>query len=240
MAPKKVAAAGKENGEPVAGVENGVLAAEKTKAKPKVAKIKALGHPTTLSMVVEALKKEPEKKGTSVPAIRNRILAAHPTVDRIRLRFLLKSALNKGIEKGILVRPTNSGATGATGRFKLAKPGTKPKEESDGKTSENADPNVQPKKTEKTKEKPKKEAVKKVPKKSKADKGESKAASKPKKDTAEKTTKAPAPAKKPKAKIAAAEEGAIPKKRAVKMKAESPEKDSEEKPTAKVVKKGKK
>ncbi|KAG8545921.1 hypothetical protein GDO81_020121 [Engystomops pustulosus] len=249
MAPKKVAAAASA---PEKGQEQ-VPAAE-TKAKPKMAKPKLLGHPSTLSMVVEALKTS-ERKGTSVQAIRTRILAAHPTVDAVRLKFHLRSALNKGIEKGILIRPPNSSSTGATGRFKLAKPGAKSKAGGEDKMSENVDPNVQPK--EKTKEKPKK----KVPKKPKAEKGEAKdedvekekakgkekapevkaAAAKPKKGAGEKTSKAPAPAKKPKAKAPAAEEEAKPKKEKAKKKtAEPQEENPEEKPAAKSSKKGKK
>ncbi|XP_056384294.1 protein B4 isoform X3 [Hyla sarda] len=223
---------------------------EETKAKPKVVKLKTLGHPPTLTMVVEVLKKNPERKGTSVPAIRNHILAAHPTVDAIRLKFLLRSALNKGIEKGILIRPPNSNATGATGRFKLAKPGLKSK----GNVSENVDPNVQPKeKTVKSKEKVKK-VVKKVSKKPKADK-ESKAeenteedndtdkkeetpepqgaASKPKKQATGNKNKAPAPAKKPKSKTVAAEEGEKPKKVSAKKAGSAKTKETEEKSSVK-------
>ncbi|XP_075688541.1 histone H1.8 [Rhinoderma darwinii] len=216
--------------------------------------MKSLGHPPTLSMVVEVLKKSSERKGTSVPAIRAHILAAHPTVDPVRLKFLLRSALNKGIEKGILVRPANSSATGATGRFKLAKPGTKSKEGSDSKISENADPNVQSKET---KEKATKKVAKKVSKKPEAEKEESQdekteeakvtekkektpaepKMAKPKKEAPEKTAKAPAPAKKPKSK--AAEEGAKPKKEPAK-KAESAKAKETEKTTARSSKKGKK
>ncbi|XP_073431066.1 histone H1.8 [Dendrobates tinctorius] len=243
MGPKKAADGAKEEGDAAA-----VSTLKETKAKQKVVKVKTMSHPSTLSMVVEAIKKDSERKGTSVQAIRNRILLAHPTVDPVRLRFLLKAALNKGIEKGILVRPTNSNASGATGRFKLAKPGAKPKVE-----GENVDPNVQPK--EKT-EKPKKKVVK-VSKKPKAAKGEPKAdenmgdkaadkkerppeakaaGSKPKKSAAEKMDKGLTAAKKPKAKALSAEEGAKPKKEPAKKKA----KDGEEKPTAKSSKKGKK
>ncbi|CAJ0941490.1 unnamed protein product [Ranitomeya imitator] len=235
MGPKKMAAAA--DGETTSG---------KTKEKPKVVKMKTLSRPSTLSMVVEALKKNPERKGTSVPAIRKHILLAHPTADPVRLRYLLRNALNKGLEKGILVRPRNSNASGATGRFKLAKPGAKPKVE-----GENMDPNVQPK--EKT-VKPKKKVVtvSKKPKAAKvgskavenmedkaADKKESPpeakaAGSKPKKSAAEKTDKGSTVTKKPKAQALSAE-GAKPKKEPVKK-----TKDGEEKPTAKSSKKAKK
>ncbi|XP_075039811.1 histone H1.8 [Mixophyes fleayi] len=253
MAPKKVPAASaavveKEEKKPVE--EN-----SKEKAKP-VKLVKNLGHPPTLAMVIEVLKKNSERKGTSAQAIRTRILAAHPTVDPVRLKFLLRSALNKGIEKGILIRPANSSATGATGRFKLAKPGSKPKEAINGKMSENVDPNAEPK--EKAKKPPKKakvvkekeskdgadeKAEKKVKAAGKKEKSEEKpkaAANKPKKDPEVKPDKAPAAPKKPKAK-AAAEGGEKPEKEPAKKAAKAkPSKAKKEPEENSAPKKGKK
>ncbi|NXP97091.1 B4 protein, partial [Vidua macroura] len=78
-------------------------------------------HPPTLQMVKEALRAHDEKKGASVVAIKRFILAKYPTVDPIRLKYLLKQALSKGLSCGDLVRPQNSSSVGATGTFKVSR-----------------------------------------------------------------------------------------------------------------------
>lgn len=78
-------------------------------------------HPPTLQMVKEALRAHDEKKGASVVAIKRFILAKYPTVDPIRLKYLLKQALSKGLSCGDLVRPHNSSSVGATGTYKVSK-----------------------------------------------------------------------------------------------------------------------
>ncbi|XP_051838754.1 histone H1.8 isoform X2 [Antechinus flavipes] len=86
----------------------------KTSVEPKLP-----SHPPTLQMVAEALMAKGDKHGTSVAAIKFYIRQMYPAVNMKRLRYLLKQALAKGVSNGVLVRPRNSTATGARGRFKL-------------------------------------------------------------------------------------------------------------------------
>ncbi|XP_068013831.1 histone H1.8 isoform X3 [Melanerpes formicivorus] len=64
-------------------------------------------HPPTLHMVIEALKAQgqDQKKGVSVVAIKRFILSKYPAVDPIRLKYLLKQALHKGLSRGDLLAP---------------------------------------------------------------------------------------------------------------------------------------
>lgn len=77
-------------------------------------------HPPVLRMVLEALQAGERQRGTSVMAIKVYILRKYPTVDAVRLKYLLKRALDTGMQRGLLIRPINSKAKGATGSFKVS------------------------------------------------------------------------------------------------------------------------
>ncbi|XP_069062041.1 histone H1.8 [Pleurodeles waltl] len=205
MASKKTAAAAEPDSTKAAS-----KAGAEVKAKaPKIPKATdAPLHPTTLSMVLEALRKNTDRKGASVPSIRTYILSTYPSVDSVRLRVLLRRALARGMEQGLLIRPTNSTAKGATGRFKLApaRPKTLKKVSEDSLTNGEQVPTAKkvvsrkPKAAGAVAKKPKApgDVAKKTVKKVAATKGEAAPKSKVTPDKASKV-----PAKKPKEKVAA-------------------------------------
>lgn len=73
-----------------------------------------------LRMVLEALKAREKRQGTSVVAIKVYIQHKYPTVGTTRFKYLLKQALETGMRRGLLTRPANSKAKGATGSFKVS------------------------------------------------------------------------------------------------------------------------
>ncbi|XP_028609434.1 histone H1oo isoform X2 [Grammomys surdaster] len=90
------------------------------KPGPRCSRIQAgQRNPTMLRMVLEALKAREKRQGTSVMAIKVYIQHKYPTVDTTRFKYLLKQALETGVRRGLLTRPANSKAKGATGSFKL-------------------------------------------------------------------------------------------------------------------------
>lgn len=80
-------------------------------------------HPPVLRMVLEALQAGEQRRGTSVAAIKLYILQKYPMADSLRFKHLLKQALATGMHRGLLIRPTNSKARGATGSFKVSRVG---------------------------------------------------------------------------------------------------------------------
>nr|AAB48830.1 cleavage stage histone H1 [Psammechinus miliaris] len=81
-------------------------------------------HPKYNDMLIEALKALDEKKGASVIAIKHWIIQTYPEVNQTRMKNLLRMAIKRGVESGLIVRPKKSEGMGAalTGRFKLGKP----------------------------------------------------------------------------------------------------------------------
>ncbi|KAK2115102.1 Histone H1.8 [Saguinus oedipus] len=77
-----------------------------------------LHHPV-LCMVLEALQAREQHQGTSVAVIKLYILQKYPAVDVLHFKYLLKQALATGMLHGLLARPLNSKASGATGSFLL-------------------------------------------------------------------------------------------------------------------------
>ena len=74
---------------------------------------KAPGKPkTTLDMVIEAIQKTGDRKGTSVQAIKSYILTQYPNVNPNMLKTRLRKALEKGFNLGFLVRPKKTEAQG--------------------------------------------------------------------------------------------------------------------------------
>ncbi|KAG9333604.1 hypothetical protein JZ751_010820 [Albula glossodonta] len=118
-------------------------------------------HPSTIDMVKEALKELDTRKGSSAQAIRGYILEKYPSVDAVRLKYMLRKALAKGLEGGTLMRPANSTGNGAQGRFRLAVR-SKAKEQK-AKGTENADPNAEKPSPKKTKTKAKTKTKSKGP-----------------------------------------------------------------------------
>lgn len=80
----------------------------------------AKSHPSAMAMVEEALKELDTRKGVSAQAVRGYIIQKYPSVDPIRLKYMVRRALSKGLESGALVRPANSTAVGAQGKFRVS------------------------------------------------------------------------------------------------------------------------
>lgn len=137
-------------------------------AKPKLKKL-TTSHPKIFDIAIEAITALNDRKGATIPGILKYAKETYPEVDPNTIRYRLKKALEKGLNEGLLVRPTGSEAKGFTGRFKVDKV----------KIAALKKPTVK-----KTKEKEKTEKTKTVKKKNKDDE-------KPKKKVKEPTSKSP-------------------------------------------------
>ncbi|KAM9535924.1 protein B4-like isoform 1-T1 [Salvelinus alpinus] len=120
MPPKKKAAAAEEvtsssdlpkNYENVSG-----KAKSESSNAPAVARRTPL-HPPTMVMVNEALKELDSRKGVSSQAIRGYITEKYPSVDLVRLKYMIRKTLKKGFEGGVLVRTSTRKQTEHRGGF---------------------------------------------------------------------------------------------------------------------------
>lgn len=130
-------------------------------AKPKVAKDKKVKKTSsdtsektspTYDVVLEAIQSVSDRKGCSVDMIKKFYMAKYPEKDWTRVKKIVKKALAKGLEEGIIIRPKAAeNMTGMTGRFKIdkemLKQKSKPKKSEDGE----AKPKAKPKKDETSK-----------------------------------------------------------------------------------------
>ncbi|XP_062327534.1 protein B4 [Osmerus eperlanus] len=101
---------------------------------------KYAAHPPTMVMVKEAIAELNSRKGSSTQAIRNYVTEKYPSIDSVRLKYLVRQAVVKGVERGEFVRPAKSTFSGAQGTFRLA---VKRKAKGPKTASENSDPNVE-------------------------------------------------------------------------------------------------
>ncbi|XP_014662667.1 PREDICTED: sperm-specific H1/protamine-like protein type 2 [Priapulus caudatus] len=170
-------------------------------------KAKKATHPTTLDMVVAAIRQLKNPRGSSAQAIRRYILATYK-VDANRVGGMLRRAFKAGLEKGAIARPKGSTAIGAIGRFRAAKPVPKPKAKK-AAPKKAKKPRAKKAATQKKAKKPRAKKAAKSPKKVKktTKKASPKKAKKPVKKATKPKAKKPvtkksksAAAKKPKAK----------------------------------------
>ncbi|OXA52107.1 histone H1A, sperm [Folsomia candida] len=167
----------------------------------KVKKVKLASHPPANVMVVEAVSKLNEKKGSSLAAIK-KFIGGFYTVDVEKLAPFIRKALKKQVEAGKLTQTKGSGASGS---FKLAVKKTAAAGEKKAKSPKKNTKN--PKKTAS----PKKKKVAGSPK-TKA----------PKKPAAPKKVKVAKTPKSPKKTKPAAKKAATPKKpKTMKVKAQA-------------------
>jgi len=85
--------------------------------------IMAASAPNTLNKVREAIERAGDKKGTSVVAIKNYIVATWPESDNAQLKNHLKKAIEKGFQLEMFKRPKNSEVIGPSlqGRIMINK-----------------------------------------------------------------------------------------------------------------------
>ena len=94
----------------------------KTSAKKTAAvKKSAPSHPSFYSMTVEAITQSTDRKGATVPAIRNYITETHKAVDPAALKFRLKQALTKAVDQAVVEKVKSEDRPLMSSRFRLNK-----------------------------------------------------------------------------------------------------------------------
>ena len=73
-------------------------------------------------MIKQAIAELNSKKGSSTQAIRNYVTEKYPSIDSVKLKYLVRKAVVKGVERGELVRPARSTFSGAQGTFLVSRP----------------------------------------------------------------------------------------------------------------------
>ena len=142
------------------------VVAKKPKAKP--------AHPKTSEMVMDAVKANKDRKGSSLQAIKKHI-TANNKVDADKLSIFIRKFLRKAVADGLLIQVKG---TGASGSFKIAPTEKGPAQPKKKKAAAKKTAKKPVKKTT-TPKKPKAKKATKSPKKPKAPKPK-KAVSKPK------------------------------------------------------------
>lgn len=145
----------------------------KTAPKKKVVKAPT-NHPSTLKMVQDAIEDMNDPKGVPAVRIKSYISEKYKEIDPNSLKYRLRQALKKGIEKGVIIQSkSTAGKPVLLSRFKLVtqKPEKKEKEKKPAEPVKKAKPTT---KVVKASTEKKKTTPKKSPKKTKAVTGKTK------------------------------------------------------------------
>ena len=81
-------------------------------AVTSVSKTKPSTGPKTLDILIKALQELDERKGVSIPAIKNYIITNYPDKDPLKVKTSLRKAIEKGFQDELLVRPKSSETAG--------------------------------------------------------------------------------------------------------------------------------
>lgn len=164
--------------------------AAKTAPKKKVVKAPT-NHPSTLEMVQDAIQAMHDPKGVPAVRIKSYICEKYKEIDPNSLKYRLRQALKKGIEKEVIIQSKSTAEKPVLlSRFKLVKqkPEKKEKEKKPAEPVKKAKPTTKVVKSATDKEKT---TAKKSPKKTKAVTGKTN-----EKETKTKTKKVKTPVKK--------------------------------------------